>query len=58
MTKVSHSFSLDIELVMLLKRYHFINWSKVVTAHMRGHMETYGTELEELLKAHKKMEGS
>jgi len=55
--KKPHSFSLDIELIMLLRRYHFINWSKVVTSHLRGHMETYGTELEELLKRHEKMEG-
>ena len=54
--KKPHSFSLDVELTMLLKRYNFINWSQVVTAHLRKHIEKYGTELEKLFETHKKME--
>jgi len=56
--KKPYSISLDEDLILSLKRYDFINWSKVINTYLKKHMTKYRKELEELLNAYIKMEGS
>jgi len=53
--KKPYSFSLDDELILLTKKYYFINWSNVINTYLKKHMKKNRSQLEELLKDHIKL---
>jgi len=56
--KKPYSLSLDEEVILSIKKYTFINWSQIINTYLKKHLKKFRPELEELLKAHIKMEGS
>jgi len=56
--KKPYSLSLDEEVILSIKKYTFINWSQIINTYLKKHLNKFRPELEELLKAHIKMEGS
>ena len=56
--KKPYSLSLDEEIILSIKKYSFINWSQVINTYLKKHLKKYRPELEELLNAYIKMEGS
>lgn len=45
--KVPYSFSIEKEITLLIKKYGFINWSKIVNKTLKTYLETYKKELRE-----------
>ena len=45
--KVPYSFSIEEQVTLLMKKYGFVNWSKIVNKTLEYYLETYKKELRE-----------
>ena len=50
--KKPYSLSLEEDIILSIKKYSFINWSRVINTYLKKHMKKHRPELEELLKTH------
>ena len=53
--KKPYSLSLDEDIILSIKKYSFINWSRIINTYLKKHLKKHRPELEELLKTHLKI---
>lgn len=53
--KKPYSLSLDDEVILSIKKYSFMNWSRITNTYLKKHLKKHRPELEEMLKAHREL---